>query len=54
MEARVFAAYPRIYVLHHREYVKYVFLEECRPVLILEIVLAQQYLDAGLYAEAAQ
>lgn len=41
-------------MFHHREYVEYIFLEEGGPVFVFEVILAQQYLDASLYAETAK
>lgn len=34
--------------------VQYIILEERRSILVLEVVLAQQYLNAGLDTEATQ
>lgn len=41
-------------MLDDGEDIQYILLEEGRPVLILEIILAQQYLNSSLDAEAAQ
>lgn len=46
--------YSRVDMFNDREDVQYVFFKERRPILVFEVVFAQQYLNAGLDAEAAQ